>query len=336
MAQEQEIYDAHPELFHYTDKKGLDRIVRTQTLWATHYQFLNDTTELQLMKPVLAKRLRPTVQEELLKLFRQASFQEKRRFREAGGIPRIAREGAEQLVNIFYDSAFGKTSYGAPLITPYVTSFCTHTHDQDYERQNGLLSQWRAYAGRGGFAIVFDTQQLSERYKAEADRHGYTSHLSDVVYDDEAEKFNAEFGEGIEKIRKQVPGFIRPRELNAVELFGIVLPFFTRLKHRGFREEREVRFVCFPITQENRNTFRSAEKRSDLPDLPLMMNYERPDGAKYIASFETDKVKTLPIKRIIIGPQSDQSKAFKEVRKLIGKRAIELHCSETPWRSSLA
>jgi hypothetical protein len=45
--------DAIPDLFHYTDANGLLGILRSRSLWATHFQSLNDTSEMHYaIKPV--------------------------------------------------------------------------------------------------------------------------------------------------------------------------------------------------------------------------------------------------------------------------------------------
>ena len=39
--------DAVPDLFHYTNSAGLPGILRSRSLWATHFQSLNDPTEMR-------------------------------------------------------------------------------------------------------------------------------------------------------------------------------------------------------------------------------------------------------------------------------------------------
>src|SRR5262245_39979140 len=38
------------ELYHYTGIRGLKGIINSQTLWATHYRYLNDTEEVTLFR----------------------------------------------------------------------------------------------------------------------------------------------------------------------------------------------------------------------------------------------------------------------------------------------
>lgn len=43
----------HPELFHYTGRPAFEKIVETNTLWATHYKNLNDDEEIMVLKEPL-------------------------------------------------------------------------------------------------------------------------------------------------------------------------------------------------------------------------------------------------------------------------------------------
>ena len=51
--------DIYPELFHYTTLGGLEGILKSQSLWATHYQDLNDSQEMIYAKQVLKKHVVP-------------------------------------------------------------------------------------------------------------------------------------------------------------------------------------------------------------------------------------------------------------------------------------
>ncbi len=50
-------------LYHYTDKLGLEGILENQTLWATNYQFLNDASELVHFKEQFKEILIPPIKE---------------------------------------------------------------------------------------------------------------------------------------------------------------------------------------------------------------------------------------------------------------------------------
>ena len=335
MVDKQEIYEKHPELFHYTDHKGLVGILSSQTLWATHYKFLNDTTELQLMRVKLGERLFPFVKERIVEVYRQASFKKTREMQNAGGAVRIARNESMRLADSFYKTAFGDISSGPGFAIPYITSFCAHSSDQSYERQNGLLSQWRGYARGGGYAIVFDTKKLCDLYRLEGEKYYYVlTHIGDVVYQGDEQSFEEAFGDGIEKIKYGLREFYETGNWEVGEIFVDVLSMFTRLKHRGFFEEREVRAVSFPMTTEIEDEFKRVDPTYLSPDKPLKRFSVREDGTPYIEMFDFDEKIPLPITRIIVGPQKNQAQSIKELEDLIEKD-IEVNCSETPlsWPS---
>ncbi len=69
-----------------------------------------------------------------------------------------------------------------PLAEPYICSFCNHAGDNEYERNNGLLSQWRGYGGEGRFALVFDTSGLDRLLSCEWYAQYLVIHAVSEVY----------------------------------------------------------------------------------------------------------------------------------------------------------
>lgn len=61
-AQPQEAADDSAEseklLYHYTDQKGLLGILDSKSIWATHYRYLNDTSEGQIVSNLLAEEMK--------------------------------------------------------------------------------------------------------------------------------------------------------------------------------------------------------------------------------------------------------------------------------------
>ena len=79
-----EVYEKHAELFHYTSHDGVVGILTSRNLRATHYKFLNDTSELQLMRHELAKRLFPFVKGRVVDVYRSAGLKKRREMKNAG------------------------------------------------------------------------------------------------------------------------------------------------------------------------------------------------------------------------------------------------------------
>lgn len=336
MAGKQELYEKHAELFHYTNLKGVEGILASQNLRATHYKFLNDSSELKLMRPELTERLYPFLRDEAVKIFRQGGFKMKEKIRKGGGPLKVARDQAKHLEDAIYKTAFENTITGPALATPYITSFCAHTSDKAYEQKNGLLSQWRGY-GQDGYAIVFDAKKLIDLYKIEGNQYYYaTAVIGDVVYQHDEREFEEEFGEAIKKIENVFRNFMEIGEWEVGEIFGDIISMYTRLKHCGFYEEREVRAISCPVTKEIEDVHKLVNPDYVRPKKKMKEIFKRNDGGMYIETLGLGNKKVLPIKRIIVGPQKNINVAKRKLEKLVGNRRIKVHCSETPlvWHGS--
>lgn len=127
---------AHPEVYHYTDAAAVEGIVGFNTLWATFYKDLNDTTEVTLLREPLCKAL----VESFVKTIREKakdSLRVRLAAEKEGGMLASATSAARSLVAAMYESAFDRQG-GRNLVDPYIVSFCSHT--DPYEQRNGLLS----------------------------------------------------------------------------------------------------------------------------------------------------------------------------------------------------
>jgi hypothetical protein len=56
----EKISEVYPRLYHYTNEQGLYGILENQCVWATHYKFLNDYSEIILLREKLIKYLYPS------------------------------------------------------------------------------------------------------------------------------------------------------------------------------------------------------------------------------------------------------------------------------------
>lgn len=171
----------HQELHHYTTSAGLEGIWRSNTIWATHFESLNDRTEVTALKKPLSSALEVPIKRNLINL-RRESLRIRRIVDKSGGVNFTVNKVIKCFINTNYDVSFSGHNK-PPLAEPYIASFCSHADDHSYEQFNGLLSQWRGYGGAGRFAIVFDTMQLDNLLKAEWSAHYWTKlELAEVVY----------------------------------------------------------------------------------------------------------------------------------------------------------
>jgi hypothetical protein len=122
-------------LYHYTNLDAFTKIVATGKLWATHIQYLNDTSEQRLVRESILVRI-----EERLKS-------------ESGE--------ARQKLLFWQQRLLSWTDWGdAEDTTYYVICFSEDGGDR--------LSQWRGYGAQGGVSIGFRKSVLEELCKRES------------------------------------------------------------------------------------------------------------------------------------------------------------------------
>ena len=303
------------ELFHYTGIHGLKGIIESQTLWASHYKFLNDAEEVV--------HLRARLPEELELRFRKLiadldSSQKEPLLNRYGSVEKAITAEVEHLMKFMYEL----------LITsePFITSFCKAS--DPYVAEHGLLSQWRGYGSRGGYALVFGMDGLKKLLNQETAKYPGTflAFAKDVVYDSAVGTL-ASFQKQVDELAtkwiqmKYLPNVL-PRLADTITNF---VDCASRYKHRAFSEENEFRIVCIPIPL------------SKHPTKPLKTFLRKNRVVPYLNLFEgitsaTDK--PLPINRIIVGPGEDREKRQIGVDRLCkqhGLKGVDVTVSEIPY-----
>jgi hypothetical protein len=173
-------------LFHYTTAHGLIGILSTQTLFATHADFLNDSSECRLLREVLQPQLIKEFKEVAPKLVAAGLMSEAK-------VTEYGESASEEFSTAVFNTMVRSIEKIAPI---YITSFCLHAAKTP-EFENGLLSQWRGYAN-GGFAIEFDERRLDELARAEVDKFRYEGILTSAVsYSDHDERANLKKFQGV-------------------------------------------------------------------------------------------------------------------------------------------
>jgi hypothetical protein len=331
---------SNPELHHYTDRRGLQGIWNTNSLWATHYSNLSDSSEIVLLKNPLAAALAALLQPLIMKRQQEGSWEILDYVNKQGGVEAAAHDFASRSIEDGYKLAFtgGEVSpslFAGGMISqfaePFICSFCSHANDDLYERENGLLSQWRGYGGNcqnGRYALVFDTRRLDNLLAREWRAHYWvTLDIEKVVYFEGFETLEREFPELSPTAMELMSRTIYKRSLSADKFLKLFLGAATLLKHRGFREEREVRIVACSFSER---AFADRGIKNQLLGWPPIKEVRgETDSKKYVALFESLSV-TLPIKRIIVGPSSNQEKDFEFAQSVVSAQ-IPIVRSETPF-----
>ncbi len=328
-----EVYEAHKHLYHYTNLKGLKGILESQTLWATHFRHLNDSSEITLMRPLLDAKVFEIINTIIRKKTKD-SFKYRRFLEKNGGITQVSRKQTRDYTDIFYERSFLGSLDKGPLTEPYILSFCAHTDHNNYVKENGLLSQWRAYGGDGGYALVFDTKRLEECLKVEVRTYSYSCFFfGDIVYDNQSGKFEEAFTNLHKGLEDWLNSLADGKKSPSEKFFEPLFDAATRFKHRGFDEEAEVRVSAAPVTGAYAKEISESAPDSDASSYRIFKSILKKDGSHtpYIALNDVPNKQPLPIIRIIIGPQRDQEQRAKDVKHLVGKQSIQIVCSETPY-----
>lgn len=315
------IEDEYETLFHYTTFNGLYGIVENNTIWATHFKYLNDKSEYSIFEERLTEYLKPIIHEKIREMLADGKI-----------LPNHLPSDIENLVSdevSIYKSAVYKATYGES----YVASFCGSANDS-YVIENGLLSQWRGYGRDGGYSIEFDTNILIKMMKMEGIEYNYALIMGDVIYENEENKILEEFSDKIknlsnhicEIIESQVTGAEIPNGDLALEAMLSIPP---RLKHRSFSEEKEVRIVgtFLPrlvagndLTKGSRDSSRKQRR----------LRQRGSEIVPYIELFDADK-SSLPIRRIVVGPHRRSLERAEALKVWLEGREIDVAVSDIPY-----
>ena len=184
-------------------------------------------------------------------------------------------------MSVIHRATFGAVELkNIPIIAePYIASFCSHASDGEYERSHGLLSQWRGYGGVGGYCIVFDTSGLISLLSGESRNHFWSYMNMDAVTYSNDQKNLERYANEIARRCRDCAHILLNGKANSN--FDDLLPPFlhaaTHIKHQGFREEREVRIVVSPKSNDQMETLNE----------PVRSSFEEVKRVSPTASFKT-------------------------------------------------
>jgi len=318
------LHEQHEEVIHYTTASGLHGIVTSKTIWASHTSFLNDTEEVVgFFNRVLPMLLRPEFERHVM---------------ESGHLTARIQAARELGVDLFdhwlrqiIKEGFWEAERRAQ--DHYVASFCTT--DDPWISEHGLLSQWRGYGLDGGYAVVFDSAELDSLLTAESQIY-YEERLmwADAQYH-MSELGNVRDEQVLEHLQKIMDSVCRHLKTDDIEEAYPALESISLLsticKHKGFEEEKEVRIVVSePSVEIGPDPLKESEK-----PYRKAHSFVR-DGVPVpcIHLFEDQKLKTLPIRRIIVGPHPEKLHRKRAVEILLHNHGIKatVSVSDTPFR----
>jgi hypothetical protein len=120
---------------------------------------------------------------------------------------------------------------------------------------------------------------------------------------------------------------------DASEALSALLTFVTFYKHCGFSEEHEVRIGVFPQRFSKDYLNLHVQHGTPLTKQERKIYYRSRNGLSipYTKLFESLSGRTLPITRIIVGPQPDKERKLEGIRHLVRHRDIEVVMSDIPF-----
>ena len=291
----------HPEppaeLFHYTSAGGLLEILRSNQIWATNLEFMNDFLEVKYAKELFMDVVR-----------REKSF------------------ARNQLVVQFLDKTAKDLYRFTNVFSFYAVSFCADGGDR--------LAQWRAYAGEGtGYSIGFRSADIiAAMGKYDSEQRQQQTQLIQVVY--RRKQQEAIVRTALKKVCTYVAEHLKEQNARSIEkslpelsntLCAHLFPYLFSFKAAGFEEEKEWRLVTWlPSAIEWEKVNFRASANFTIPYLSLDLSVRsRAQAAK------------LPISKIIQGPRVEAEVGMKSLELLMKKNrysTVQIVASEVPFR----
>lgn len=213
--------DAPELLFHYTNSLGLRGILDSSMLWATHYRFLNDTSEVVYSIRVF---------EDLINE-RRANVQ-------------------DAVISSFLNVALGISNMLDGMLDGYIACFC---------ERDDLLSQWRTYAeSGGGYALGFKTNRIGRPGGHQGNGQEFV--LRRVIYDLEEQRclLSDVIDKTIQILVNHTRGISPSEERECIIicrqfLFSEVIDYLLSFKHPAFAIEQEWRLCHLTWRDQERH-----------------------------------------------------------------------------------
>lgn len=242
------------ELFHYTSLDGLKGILNTRSIWFSHASSLNDPLELQYGRNLIKEV-----------------------------ITEYSEDNTDDLLRSFFDQLKMQLDTLGDLIHhPFIACFC---------EEGDLLSQWRAYAQKGGgYSIGFkfsSTTQLAS--KVDDLENGQPLFLRKVIYKPEEQKTLVQnYLDIVLPVVKQQIFFLKRQENDTyppvvlgVQASNPLLDLMLCFKHPAFHEEKEWRLMRVTRDDFDAENLKFREKNNSLIPYRSLLFYSKDDEYEF-------------------------------------------------------
>ena len=284
-------------LYHYTSIASLLAILNSGHIWATHYQYLNDESEIKNFRTFLGQFLRSAIE-------RSADF--RRRF-------------APLLSSLLYEVQKDRNVY--------IASFSSIGDD---------LTQWRAYCPSGsGVSIGFDSRALDVKYISSASKDDFievNAILEKVRYMNAG--WTKGFFRNLDRMRENSEQAAAPlrrlmgvskRQAHVMLLSTWLATAAPLYKDASFASEHEWRIVLTDHPPAQPHMLFRPGKSTLIPYVEAVLN--RGIAGKSLAPYI--------MRRVVVGPTPNMSIALAAIRSLfdsIGHPEVKVEPSQIPFR----
>ncbi|WP_328811782.1 DUF2971 domain-containing protein [Rhodococcus sp. NBC_00294] len=320
-------------LYHYTNFRGLEGILRTRSLWATDIRYLNDANELvygvsemSALLAGIAEEMPDLAGDDLVKygtLHKPGENVTNHKDPNALGPANRAVNAAAAMLAALVDPSLPQMPLDWKWGNGYVTCLSARPDS---------LGQWRGYAGGDGFAIGFDRARLGQlTVKGWDYKNGAVDAQSDrwldlpvpapqaVLYGDEARDSTMGDVKGLLEKFISSNDKVVPYTHFATQVFTIAMRLCAILKDGAFEEEDEWRLVVHDAFT-GKLEFRPGSR-----------------GNGGVVPFRRIGFPTESISNIVIGPGSASELRERAVHQLLesygfGYNRVKVVHSQVPFR----
>jgi hypothetical protein len=141
--------------------------------------------------------------------------------------------------------------------------------------------------------------------------------IEQVTYFEASETLEKEFPDLLATAAKLMSTMLYKKSYSDIDIFAPFSRAATLLKHRGFREECEVRIVACPWSV--RALVDRRMKNELLSGPPIKAVRGRSDSKRVVKLFESLST-TSPIRRIIVGPSAHQKENYEFAQSVVCDR----------------
>jgi hypothetical protein len=312
-------FSEQERIFHYTTPEGLYGILESNCIWATHFQFLNDSKEFYAARESLVQFVHKAIHR------RFAAWKVNKQFEFEHGVDLsgLALHEAGVIVDAMYTTTYEKL--GSSFV---FSGFCCNPDHKSY--RNGGLLHWATYGRHGGYALRLNPHKIAPLLKTENTKFPDFMYRSGrVVYSEDApeSRFKRDYETLATVAQSMIEGMAKD-DFSNVDIAKSADPFWrisSMLKDEYFRDEAEARIVGLLM-----NAGRPGNRQHTI-------HVRHRDGVSipYIKLFEHSLLdENCPIETIIIGPHPERVRRYRALATFLRHAKlsfIEVVESDVPY-----